>query len=102
DLRMSRSKRALYVLGRHADEFARRLREEFDRQIARLDATHRALIADLEARMLRLGELTMAAFDLRHNAELLLASSMRLAEAHGVPDARIMRSVADVDRYILG
>lgn len=50
----------------------------------------------------RLGKLTVAAFDLHMNGELLLQASIALAEAHGVDSDQILRSPEDVDRYMSG
>ncbi len=96
------SEHAKNMLRDQADEFSAKLRAEFESQIASLDATHRKLLSELEAQMLRLGDLTTAAFDRRINAELLLFSSVRLAEAHGVSPKEIIRTIQDVDGYILG
>lgn len=64
------------------------------------DAERRAVEQALEA-LDRLGDLTVVAFDLQKNSELLLQASVALAEAHGVDSGRILRSSGDVDRYML-
>lgn len=96
------SSHAKRLLGEQGDAVARRLEAEFREQVDRLSEEHRLLLAKLDAEMLRLGDLTAAAFDLTINARLLLLNSTRLAEAHGVPDEEIIRTVDDVDRFILG
>ena len=96
------SMHAKTLLEKEADQLAERIDLQFEQQIASLTREHRLILARLDAKMLRLGDLTSTAFDLNINAHLLLLSSMRLAEAHGVPDALIIRSTNDVDAFILG
>lgn len=48
----------------------------------------------------KLGELTVAAFELRLNADILAASAT-LARTYGVDESKILRTSGDVDQYML-
>ncbi len=65
-----------------------------------LSATERSQLADLEARYAALGDLTIAAFDTRVNASILMAS-VSLAREYGVPDSKLLLSVQAVDAFML-
>lgn len=67
---------------------------------ASLDAAQRRTLDTLLAQFTNLGTLTVAAFDLRLNADIL-RSSAKLARTYGVEDHKILRTTRDVDRYML-
>lgn len=67
---------------------------------AALDAQQKQVLDDLLARFARLGELTLAAFDVRLNADIL-ASSATLARTYGVEESKILRTTQDVDQFML-
>jgi hypothetical protein len=78
------------------------LKEEIERFNASLDATYQRVIAEINAEFDKLGRLTEAAFDFELNQGLMLASSVDLAVAYGVPQAKILKSVNEVDAFMLG
>lgn len=90
------------ILQAEAEAFAARLRAKYDRMVTSLDDELKRQLANLEAEMLRLGELTAAAFDLQGNAQPLLLRSIHLADAYGVRPQLIIRTTEDVDAYIRG
>lgn len=96
------SSHAKSMLEDQQDAFLDRLDAQHEVQRASLNEEHRALLAQFEAEMTRLGDLTSTAFDLDMNAHLLMAASIQLAQAHSVPDEEIMRTNDDVDAFILG
>jgi hypothetical protein len=83
-----------------AEAFDRRLQYQFQKRVEALSMEHEQLLAELEAEMLLLGDLTTAAFTLNANAQLLLLSSIRLAEEHEVEPRKIIRTTRDVDAFI--
>ena len=89
------------LLKEKAEAFDQRLQNQFQKRIEALSVEHEQLLAELEAEMLLLGDLTTAAFDLNANAQLLLLSSIRLAEEHEVEPRKIIRTTRDVDAFIL-
>ncbi len=89
-------------LTEHAEQLNQRVEAQLQQQLASLNAAQRLRLAHIEADILRIGDLTTAAFDLARNAELLLLASIQLAEAYAVPTDQIIRSSADVDAYMCG
>lgn len=90
------------ALESHGQTFEELLTTQLEMQFAQLDENLRGVLARIEAELLRLGDITSMAFDRNLNTSLLLATSVDLAVAYAVPETRILRSTADVDRYILG
>ena len=88
------------LLKEKAEAFDQRLQRQFQERVEALNIEHEQLLAELEAEMLLLGDLTAAAFDLNMNARLLLLSSIRLAEEHEVEPHKIIRTTRDVDAFI--
>lgn len=66
-----------------------------------LDAQSKALINSIVASFERLGDLTVTAFDRTLNIGLVEAS-VQLARAHGVDEAKLLKGVGDLDRFMLG
>jgi hypothetical protein len=64
-----------------------------------LDNTYNALIRKIEMEFDRLGELTHAAFDFKNNVKLL-ESSLDLARAYGVNEARLIKSHIELDNLM--
>lgn len=90
------------LLEAEGEVLAQRLQDEYNDFIASSGKAHQQVLAVLEEQMLRLGEITELAFDLRINVELLLAASIVLAEEYGVEKHDVMRSAKDVDRFMDG
>lgn len=55
---------------------------------------------ELDAHFGRLSDLARLAFDETVNTELRLAASIQIAEAVEVPDHQILRSKADLDKFM--
>jgi hypothetical protein len=66
---------------------------------AKLDAKQQEILDSLVAQFARLGELTVAAFDFRLNADIL-GASVELAQTYGVEESKILRSIGEVERYL--
>ncbi|MBH2037582.1 MAG: hypothetical protein I8H73_32365 [Pseudomonadales bacterium] len=81
---------------------ASRVLAEYAKFKTDLDAVEMLAIEQITAEFDRLGDLTTAAFDLELNRELVLSTSVLLAEAHGVFSGNILRTTNDVDDYMLG
>jgi len=86
-------------LGKKIRGTQRALDEKLEEFRAALSAKYQKVMAELEARIAELGELTRAAFDPALN-EQLVQTSIALARAHGVPEHRILKSVEDLDAYM--
>lgn len=78
------------------------LEEHAAESIARLDDSLRQAIDELDTYCARLTDLTKLAFDVGANVELRLRASIEVAEVLGVPDEDIVRTPADVDKFMLG
>ena len=68
--------------------------------IAKLDESLRAELKRLDSWFGNLAEWSRIAFDEATNSELRLAMGVRIAEAVGVPEHQILRSVSDVDAHM--
>lgn len=78
------------------------LKAEMDSFLASLDKTYQRVVDEINAEFDKLGKLTDAAFDFDLNYHLALSASVDLAIAYGVPEEKILRSVGDVDAFMLG
>ncbi|GGW25592.1 hypothetical protein [Vreelandella hamiltonii] len=78
------------------------LKAEMDSFLASLDKTYQRVVDEINAEFDKLGKLTDAAFDFDLNYQLALSASVDLAIAYGVPEEKILRSVSDVDDFMLG
>ena len=88
-------------LGQSASALTARL-DAYERYArAQLDAEYGALVQRLDAWFGSLERLAATAFDVECNRTLLDAS-VRVAEAVGVPEERILRTTRDVDAFIQG
>lgn len=74
---------------------ATQLEKRMAAQLAALGEDFRAMSARLTGEFDRLGKLTEAAFTVSTNQQLLQAS-LDLAQAHGVPESRLLRNQQDV------
>ncbi|NYT66799.1 hypothetical protein H0A58_12590 [Alcaligenaceae bacterium] len=78
------------------------LKAEMDRFLASLDKTYQRVVDEINAEFDKLGKLTDSAFDFNLNYQLALSASVDLAVAYDVPEKKILRSVGDVDAFMLG
>ncbi|MBX9865285.1 MAG: hypothetical protein K2Y14_00115 [Burkholderiales bacterium] len=67
----------------------------------RLDGELREYVEVVYARMMTLWDLSNVAFDYNINASLRLNASVKLAQAHGVDDSKILKTVKQIDDYFL-
>lgn len=87
------------LLPREVEGSANVIAQQVAEYRANLDAQQREELDSLVAQFARLGDLTVAAFDVRLNANLLGASA-NLARTYGVEESQVLRSVQDVERYL--
>jgi len=87
------------LLERQADALAERLEQQCREQCEQLNEEHRGLLAALDAQMISIGDAMSMAFDRNLNGELLLFSSVHLAESCGVQREKILVTSEDVDRF---
>jgi hypothetical protein len=88
---------ARQLLGKQADAIAERLEQQCRDMCEQLGEEHRALLAQLDEKMISIGDALSMAFDPNLN-EGLLQASVRLAEECGVPPDQIIRDTESVDR----
>ncbi|MFN3711836.1 MAG: hypothetical protein ACK4S8_14920, partial [Alishewanella aestuarii] len=69
---------------------------------ASLDKTYQRVFDEINAEFDKLGKLTDKAFDFALNYQLALSTSVDLAIAYGVAEEKILRSVSDLDDFMLG
>ncbi|MFB1487701.1 MULTISPECIES: hypothetical protein [unclassified Thiocapsa] len=89
---------AEFVTGKTA-EVAERIRQDMDAFLKTLDAKLQYVFQAIDAEFDRLGQLSVAAFDLDRN-RALLGSSIRLAQAYGVPSGNIISSHNQLDDFM--
>ncbi|MCB9585074.1 MAG: hypothetical protein H6718_06735 [Polyangiaceae bacterium] len=87
-------------LGEDEKRLTAALEKRFDHAVQRLDASLLVRLESLIAEYERLGVLTTAAFDPTLNAQLRLSVSVRLAQAHGVAEAEIIKNEDDLDVFM--
>lgn len=78
------------------------LKTEMDSFLASLDKTYQCVVDEINTEFDKLGKLTDAAFDFDLNYQMALSASVDLAIAYGVPEEKTLRSVNDVDAFMLG
>ncbi|MBV5309021.1 hypothetical protein [Chromatium okenii] len=81
-------------------EIAKRLQRDMDVFLKALDEKLQHVFRVIESEFDRLGQLTVAAFDLANNCALL-RSSVVLAQAHGVPSEKIITTHCQLDEFML-
>jgi hypothetical protein len=89
------------LLSKELGATAARLQREMEHYVRGLDQLLQDTLASLQAEFDRLGDLTRAAFNSECNQQLVDAS-IRLAREYGVPEDRILKTHADLERYLLG
>jgi hypothetical protein len=87
-------------LEQREEDLIRRLEQSYDEFQQRIDEQQKARLADIEAEMAWLGDVTEAAFDPELNASLLLQRSVDLARAHDVPEENVIEDAAGVDDFM--
>jgi len=87
-------------LEQREEDLIQRLEQSYDDFRQRIDEEQEARLADIEAEMSWLGDVTEAAFDPELNASLLLRRSVDLARAHDVPEENILQDVEEVDDFM--
>lgn len=89
------------ALGKKAREITDKLAQRMGLMLSALDEEVRKVVEALDAAFERLGDLTVAAFDLSVNTRLL-DTSLSLARAHGVDESLLLKSVPEVDAFMMG
>lgn len=92
---------AKQLLTADSTRLEKQLAGRFERQLSALDAAMQTEIENIIRRYDRLGELTLAAFDVERNTELRLAASIDLARAYGVDERDIIHTVDELDDFML-
>lgn len=87
-------------LKQREEDLLQRLERSYDEFQQRLNEKQEARLAEIEAEMTWLGDVTEAAFDPELNTKLLLRRSVDLARAHDVPEEKILQSTEDVDDFM--
>lgn len=87
-------------LEQREEDLIQRLEQSYDDFRQRIDEEQEARLADIEAKMTWLGDVTEAAFDPELNTSLLLRRSVDLARAHDVPEENILQDVDEVDDFM--
>jgi hypothetical protein len=87
-------------LEQREEDLIRRLEQSYNEFQQRIDEQQKARLADIEAEMAWLGDVTEAAFDPELNASLLLQRSVDLARAHDVPEENVIEDAAGVDDFM--
>ena len=88
-------------LGKEADKLKKRLETDYNQCLAKIDCAYREVIAKIIAEFEQLGDLTKAAFDRTKNTALRFQASVELAEAHGVPQTKIVQTLDELDAFML-
>lgn len=87
-------------LEQREEDLVQRLEQSYDDFRQRIDEEQEARLAEIEAEMAWLGDVTEAAFDPELNTTLLLRRSVDLARAHDVQEEKILQSTEDVDDFM--
>lgn len=87
-------------LEQREEDLIRRLEQSYDEFRQRIDEEQEARLAEIEAEMSWLGEVTETAFDPELNTSLLLRRSIDLARAHDVSEENILHDAEDVDQFM--
>ena len=82
-------------------QIAWQVEQYYQQYLAKIDQAYKAVVANLVATYERLGNLAEAAFNPNLNLELRMQASIKLAEAYGVPDAKIIHNVDELDFFML-
>lgn len=79
----------------------KKLESYIDKMTEKLNVQHKKLIAQLSQHFDTLEELIQSAFNKENNTSLRLAASVTLAESMGVDDDLILRSIEDIDKFMM-
>lgn len=82
------------------EDLVRRLEQSYDEFCQRVNEEQEARLAEIEAEMSWLGDVTDAAFDPELNTKILLRRSIDLARAHDVAEENILHDSDDVDQFM--
>ncbi|HBE31385.1 MAG TPA: hypothetical protein DDW76_13680 [Cyanobacteria bacterium UBA11369] len=82
-------------------QIAWQVEQYYQQYLAKIDQAYKAVVANLVATYERLGNLAEAAFNPNLNLELRMQASIKLAEAYGVPDAKIIHNVDELEFFML-
>ena len=88
------------MLGAQNKKTAVAIRKEMEKYLSDLDKSYQELVKNIVSEFEKLGALTDAAFDLDRNLGLM-SLSVDLARAHGVPESKIIRSVGELDDFMM-
>ena len=91
---------AEFATGKGRD-IAERMSKDMADYMRKIDAYYQAIIKAIDKEFDRLGKLTEAAFNFKHNVDLLFASA-NLARAYGVAEKDIITSHSELDDFMLG
>jgi len=91
---------AEFITGK-SEDIAKRMRKDMDDFMLKVDANYQSIIRSIDKEIDRLGKLTEAAFDLKCNEKLILASA-NLAKAYGVSEKNIIKNHVELDNFMLG
>ncbi|MCQ1060457.1 DUF3482 domain-containing protein [Photobacterium sp. ZSDE20] len=87
-------------IGSHSKELAKKLNEETNKYIEKLDAIHAEAFYKLTQHFSHLHSLTEAAFKVENNTKLF-ELSVELAEEHGVCESKIVKDIDALDAFML-
>ncbi|NJN74783.1 MAG: hypothetical protein HC799_19355 [Limnothrix sp. RL_2_0] len=82
-------------------KLVKKLESYINEMTEKLDVQHKKIIAKLSQYFDNLEELIHSAFNEENNTSLRLAASVTLAESMGVDDALILRSIEDIDKFMM-
>lgn len=82
-------------------QLAQKVDQYYQQSLTKIDRAYKAIVANLISTYEQLGNLAEAAFDPNLNLELRLQASIKLAEAYGVPDSKIIHNVDELDSFML-
>ncbi|CAZ87629.1 conserved hypothetical protein [Thiomonas arsenitoxydans] len=88
-------------LGSRVQAAQKRLNVELQQFRKAVGTKYQSLLEEMDAKFQQLGDLTNVAFDVRLN-ENLLANSVALARAYGVPDERLLHCEGELDKFMCG
>lgn len=88
-------------LGKESETLQRQLETYYNQCLAKIDRAYQEVAARIIAQYEQLGDLTKAAFDQAKNTALRLSASVELAQAYGVEQTEIIRTVNQLDVFML-
>lgn len=88
-------------LHKESEKLKKRLEAYYSQSLATIDQVYHEVLTKIIAQYDKLGDLTSAAFDQALNTTLKLQASVELAEAYGVPQAKIIHNLDQLDAFML-